>query len=185
MKLGARSTLPEVAMAVGDALRRAGIRAVLTGGACAAYYSNGAYHSRDADFVIVGEVSTKALDEAMATIGFRRRTGRYVHARVRYFVEFPAGPLGIGEDFAIRPAWKIQRGVRMLALTATDSCRDRLCAFYFWHDRQALAAAVAIARLHRVRLSAIRQWSEQEGQLEAYEQFAAELAKVRRQQRRG
>lgn len=171
-------------MAVGDALRRAGIRAVLTGGACAALYSNGAYHSLDADFVIVGEVSTKSLDDAMATIGFRRRTGRYVHSRVRYFVEFPAGPLGIGEDFAIRPTWKIKRGVRMLALTVTDSCRDRLCAFYFWHDRQALAAAVAIARLHRVRLSAIRRWSGREGQMEGYERFAAELARARRRQGR-
>lgn len=42
MKLTPKSTLADVAIAVGDALRRAGIRGVLTGGACrdrlAAYF---------------------------------------------------------------------------------------------------------------------------------------------------
>lgn len=42
-----------MALAAGDGLRRAGIRAVLTGGACANLYSGGAYESVDADFVLI------------------------------------------------------------------------------------------------------------------------------------
>lgn len=59
MKLGRRSSLADVAVATGDALRRAGIRAVLTGGACANLYSGGVYQSFDSDFVLAGRCSTK------------------------------------------------------------------------------------------------------------------------------
>ena len=52
MTLTATSTLPEVAIAVGDHLRHCGITAVLTGGACVSVYTDGSYLSKDADFVI-------------------------------------------------------------------------------------------------------------------------------------
>ncbi len=183
MKLGPRSTLADVVIAVGDVLGRAGIRAVLTGGACASFYSAGAYHSLDADFVLLGTCRADDLDGAMATLGFRLDRDRYVHPDVSFFVEFPPGPLGIGEDFGIRPVWKRRRHARMLALSATDSCRDRLAAFYHWRDRQALAAAVAIALHERVALARVKQWSAAEGHPEGYERFIAELARARRARR--
>jgi len=179
VRLGPRSTLADVAIAVGDALRRAGIRAVLTGGACASLHSAGAYHSLDADFVLVGECAVSDLDRALGALGFERIRDRYVHKDVPYFVEFPAGPLGIGEDFAVRPVWKRRKQARMLVLSATDSCRDRLAAFYHWQDRQALAAAVAIAVHVRVTLSKVRRWSKDEGHPEDYKRFLAELARAR------
>lgn len=184
MKLGKRSTLAGVAVSVGDALRRAGIRAVLTGGACASLYAAGAYQSLDADFVLVGACATEDLDRALATLGFARDRDRYVHPRVPFFVEFPRGPLGIGEDFRIRPVWKRRRKARTLALSATDSCRDRLAAFYHWNDRQALATAVAIAVHERVTLARVREWSRAEGQSKAFAVFLAELARLRKAVRR-
>ena len=121
MRFTARSSLADVAVAVGDALRRAGIRAVLTGGACANLYSGGVYESLDADFVLGTPCATEDLDRALATLGFRRDRDRYVHADVSFFVEFPRGPLGIGEDFRIRPVWRTRRAARTLALSATDA----------------------------------------------------------------
>ena len=53
MRLTARSSLADVAVIVGDALRRAQIHAVLTGGACAYLYSGGVRLSRDADRLAV------------------------------------------------------------------------------------------------------------------------------------
>lgn len=185
MKLGPKSTLADVAIEVGDALRRAGIRAVLTGGACASFYSVGAYHSQDADFVLLGACGAAELDGAMGSLGFGRSRGCYVHPGVPFVIEFPAGPLGIGEDFQIRPVWKRRRRARMLALSATDSCRDRLAAFYHWKDRQALAAAVAIALRQRVAFAKVKRWSAAEGHPEAYERFVAELALARRARRTG
>ena len=172
-----------MAIAVGDSLRRAGIRAVLTGGACAHLYSGGAYVSLDADFVLSGTISRKDLDGAMSRVGFDRKGDRYVHASVPFFVEFPRGPLGIGQG--LRDQTRVARagGARILSLSATDACRDRLAAFYHWGDRQALAAAVAIASRSTVRLAKVRQWSENEGHGARYASFLSELAESRRASR--
>jgi hypothetical protein len=152
-----------VAVSVGDILRRKGIRAVLTGGACAALHSNDAYSSLDVDFVLGGRTSQDALDDAMATAGYRRDGDRYVHSRHPYVVEFPRGPLGIGDDVGIRPVIVRRGRASTLALSLTDSCRDRLAAFYHWNDRQGLRAAVVIAARRRVDFGAIRRWSVREG----------------------
>jgi hypothetical protein len=184
LKLAKNSSLADVAIAVGDALRRAGIRGVLTGGACASLYSAGAHLSVDVDIVLSGAPTVAALDESLAPLGFRRRQNRYVHGAVPFFVEFPRGPLGIGDDFRIRPVWKTRRGARALALSATDACRDRLAAFYHWNDRHSLSVAVTIARRNRVRLTRIREWSRSERHADRHAEFAQELARARRGSRR-
>jgi hypothetical protein len=184
VRLTARSTLADVAVTVGDALRRAGIRAVLTGGACANLYTRGTHLSLDADFVLVAPCTTNDLDRALSNLGFERRRDRYVHRHVPFVVEFPRGPLGIGEDFQIRPVWLRRRGARALALSATDACRDRLAAFYHWTDRQSLAVAVSIALQNRISLAKIRAWSKSEGHLEGYGAFLAERARARPTPRR-
>ena len=173
-----------MAVVVGDALRRAGIRAVLTGGACANLYSGGAYQSMDADFILSGSPTLEDLNRALNALGFRRRGDRYVHQRIPFFVEFPRGPLGIGKDVQIRAVWRGRRGAKTLALSATDSCRDRLAAYYHWHDQQSLAAAVAIALKHRVALPKVREWSRGEGQSEGFRTFLAELERKRESRRR-
>ena len=73
----------------------------------------------------------------MSPLGFVREGDRLVHERVRFWVEFPKGPLAIGSDLEIRPE-EIRAGRRRVwGLSATDSCRDRLAAFLL----AALAAA--------------------------------------------
>jgi hypothetical protein len=179
LRLTARSSLADVAIAVGDALRRAGIRAVLTGGAYANLYSGGAYQSADADFVLGSPCTTEELDRALAPLGFRRDRDHYVHPDLPFFVEFPVGPLGIGDDFGIRPVWRRRRAARTLALSATDACRDRLAAFYHWNDRHSLAAAAAIAARNRVAFGKVREWSRREGNLARYAIFLTELRRLR------
>lgn len=123
----------------------------------------------------------------MAAIGFERREDQYFHEQTRFFVEFPAGPLGIGRDLAIKPI-RIRMGPRgssIRALSATDSCRDRLAAFYHWADRQSLEAAVEIALRHRLDLKKIRSWSESEGASQGFKTFAREIERVRKRNRQG
>jgi hypothetical protein len=171
--------LAEAIATVGEALRMHRIRAVLTGGACASVYSDGSYHSEDLDFIISGRVTQSGLDAAMASVGFARKGDRYVHPRIRYFVEFPRSPLAIGDDLAIRPVGYPIGGARVLALSATDSCRDRLAAFYHWDDRQSLAVAVAIALRNRVSMRRIRDWSRREGMGARFEEFEARVRRGR------
>jgi len=119
------------------------------------------------------------LDRAMAMLDFKRVQDRYVRRGIPFFVEFPRGPLGIGEDFRIRPVWRSRGRARTLTLSATDACRDRLAAFFHWNDRQSLAAAVAIAARNRVGFGKVRGWSRKEGHLEGYATFIAELRRAR------
>lgn len=179
MTITARSSLSRVAVQVGDALRRHGIRAVLTGGACASLHSGGAYDSVDMDFILLGHVTQAALDAAMGSVGFRRKGDRYLHPRVRFYVEFPRGPLAIGGDYHVRPVEHRLRRARVLVLSPTDSCRDRLAAFYHWNDRQSLTVAVSIALRSRVNLAAVRRWSIAEGMEHRFDEFLAELKTAR------
>jgi hypothetical protein len=175
-----RSTIADVAAVVATALRDAGFDAILTGGACAAIYSAGAYVSHDLDFIIRSGGGRAALDEALTVVGFKRRHDRYVHPKTRFFVEFPRGPLSIGDDTDIRPARLKVGRLTITALSPTDSCRDRLAAFYHWSDRQSLRSAVEIALRARVNMAAIRRWSEREGAPDKFEEFREEVSHRRR-----
>lgn len=170
MTLTPTSTLPEVATIVGAHLAKRGIRAVLTGGACVAIHT-GTYVSRDADFVLQTLVTQQVLDDALRELGFVREGAEYRHPGVAFSIEFPPGPLSIGDDLAIVPAELAVGRFTTLGLSATDSCRDRLAAFYHWNDRQALALAVEIARARPVDLDLIREWSAHEGKAIAFEEF--------------
>ena len=178
MTLSRRSSLGAVAAAVAAGLRGQGIDAVLTGGACASIYSEGAYHSRDLDFVVVGSVSQATMDAAMAASGFVRRGDRYVHPRARFYVEFPRGPLAIGGEHRIHPVTRPTAHGRIRMLSPTDSCRDRLAAFYHWGDRQSLTVAAGIAARNRVAMAVLRRWSAAEGAGERFAEFVAERRRV-------
>jgi hypothetical protein len=169
-----------VAAAVARALSGAGIKAVLTGGACATLYSKGAYQSLDLDFILQSGATQRQLDAAMGSIGFRREANRYEHPESQFFVEFPSGPLGIGADIDIQPVAYEIGNVTIMVLSPTDSCRDRLSAFYHWNDRQSLDTAVQIARHHKVTLDAIRKWSSKEGASTGFGEFLRTLRSLQK-----
>jgi hypothetical protein len=135
------------------------------------------------DFIITGDATQAGLDRAMASVGFHCCRDRYVHPKVPFYVEFPRGPLAIGGDHEIRPVMRSSAAGRALILSATDSCRDRLAAFYHWNDRQSLDVAVQIARHGRVDLAVIRRWSAREGFADRFTEFTAELARRRASRR--
>ena len=180
MRLSARSSLGAAAAVVAGALRADGIAAVLTGGACAAIYTKGTYHSRDLDFIVVGPVTQAGIDSAMASVGFKRRHDRYFHSRTRFYVEFPRGPLAVGGEYRIHPISRSTPHGRISMLSPTDSCRDRLAAFYHWDDRQSMTVAAWIAIRNRVNVRALSRWSAAERMTERFEEFLAEIRRVRR-----
>lgn len=65
-------------------------------------------------------------------------------------------------------------------LSPTDSCRDRLAAFYHWADCQSMTVAAWIAIWNRVDMRALSGWSAAEGMTERFEEFLAEIGRVRR-----
>lgn len=175
MKLTRESSLPDVALAVGGALRQHGVRAVLTGGACVSIYTDGAYVSRDVDFVIQNAPTQVQVDGGLSELGFRRDGDRYVHQEVSFHVEFNPGPLAVGGDFNIRPVELPAPDGPVLALSATDICKDRLAAFYHWTDHQSLTQAVAIASRQQLDLAGLRRWSREEGKQNEFDEFMKQI----------
>jgi hypothetical protein len=119
----------------------------------------------------------------MLEIGFELKGNQFFHPRSVYYVEFPPGPLAIGNDYSVQPIILPVPGGALLGLSATDSCRDRLAAYFHFHDRQGLRAAIAIAVRNRVDLGVIRSWSIVERSLEKFELFVQEVDRVRRRRR--
>lgn len=172
------STLSDVAFEVCTALDAVGFVSVLTGGSAATFHAPDAYQSDDLDFVLT--LQGKGGEQALESIGFRRRGNFYVHDRTHLTLDFPPGPLAIGEDLVTR--WNTARrkgkppGL-VHVLTPTDSCRDRLASFLFWNDFSGLEQALAVARAKpgEVDLGLVSDWCLREGHPEKFELFATRL----------
>jgi len=100
-------SVAELAAVVSEALESAGLEAVLSGGGVVTIYSDNEYESLDLDFVTTERMSR--IEEVMTSIGFERASGRHFeHPQSRYLVEFPAGPLSVGDE-VIRNAGRARR----------------------------------------------------------------------------
>ncbi len=155
------ASLEQVATIVCTALEEAGVSVVLSGGAAVSIYSDNEYESFDLDFVPVG--LARRVDHVMESLGFARKQRHWVHPGSRYWVEFPGGPVAVGDevirDFAER---RSALGVLRL-LHPTECVMDRLTWFIHNTDRQCLEQAVQVALRHPIKLKRIERWAAGEG----------------------
>ena len=155
-----RMSLEQVAALVCSTLDQHGISVVLSGGAVVSIYSDHEYVSYDLDFIQTG--LARKVDRAMESLGFLRQQRHWRHPRSRYWVEFPAGPVAIGEeridDFAERES---ETGTLRL-LHPTECVMDRLAWYFHDADRQCLEQAVRVARRHPVDLRRVERWARKE-----------------------
>lgn len=179
-RIAASITLEELAAIVSTTLEAAGISAVLSGGAVVSIYTDNEYESSDLDFI--SPDSTSRIAEAMASLGFKREGRMFSHPRTRFFVEFPAGPLAIGDEL-IRPAEvgekRIAAGTIRL-LTPTQCVMDRLAAYFHWHDLQSLDQAIMVASSQPISIAKVRAWAKREGADEKFSKFKQALAARKR-----
>jgi hypothetical protein len=169
------SSLTDIAFAVCTALNRQGFHAVLTGGSAATYYAPEAYQSGDLDFVIT--LKGTGGEAALAALGFFRKGDFYRHPRSNFLLEFPNGPLAVGDDL-IKVWSTVRRGNEVLyVLSPTDSCRDRLASFLFWNDFSGLEQAIAVfhAQANEVDLNIIEDWCRREGHRQKFGLFASRI----------
>ena len=165
----------ELAAYVCETLADGGIRVTLTGGACVAIWSGGAYESRDLDFVEEGLVSRREIRSLLRGKGFREKDRYFTHPDTPSLIEFPSGPLAVGDEPVKEVAERHLSTGRLRLLTPTDCVKDRLAAWFHWNDRQALEQAVLVARAQPVDASGLRRWAEAEGETGAFEVFRRHL----------
>ena len=98
MKSIASMSRLELAAFVAAEFRRRSINVVLSGGSCVSIYSAEKYVSMDLDFVNAGFAKRSAIKEAMQSLGFSEKHRYFRHPNTPLLIEFPPGPLGVGEE---------------------------------------------------------------------------------------
>jgi hypothetical protein len=161
-------------------LREAGIDTVLSGGSCVTYWSANAYRSDDIDLIPDGFGQRARIREVMLGLGFSEQNRYFVHARTALWVEFPAGPLAVGEerprDIAERPT----RTGMIRLLSATDCVKDRLAWWFHHQDRQCLEQAVAVAQEAGVDRGELARWAAGEHRATEFAAIAGRLVRAKR-----
>jgi hypothetical protein len=152
----------EVAAFVHDQLRKQGIDVVLSGGSVVSLYSQNLYVSKDVDLINTAFTRRPKLRHAMETLSFVEQGRHFQHPDSLHIIEFPEGPLSVGEE-PVKEIREItfETGV-LRVISPTDCVKDRLCAFYFWEDAQALEQAVLVFSQNPVDIDEIERWSRVE-----------------------
>ena len=168
-------TIGELAAYIAEHLRSKGIETVLVGGACISIYSANEYSSFDLDFIITGSSTRKTVRAALAEINFTEGNRYFVNPETPFFIEFPTGPLAIGDEPPTEISSLLFSTGNLRLLSPTDSVKDRLAAYYHWKDQQSLEQAILIASDHTIDVEEVRRWSLHEGFAEVFEKNVLRL----------
>lgn len=179
-----RTTLEELAALVCSTLDSYGISVVLSGGAVVSIYSNAEYVSYDLDFVLMG--LARKVDRAMTSLGFEREQRHWRHPKTKYWVEFPPGPVAIGEETIREFAERSTRLGTLRLLAPTECVMDRLTWYIHNADAQCLEQALEVAYRHAVDLERIERWARGEGPRgeERFREFSRRLGATERARRK-
>ena len=182
-RITASTTIEELAAIVSTTLQAAGISAVLSGGAVVSIYTNNQYESSDLDFV--SSEGTSRIARAIASLGFKREGRMFSHPRTQLFVEFPAGPLAIGDELirATEVGEKRTAAGTIRLLTPTQCVMDRLAAYFHWNDLQSLDQAVMVALSQEISLGKLEAWAKREGASDKLRKFKEQLTSRKRHAR--
>jgi hypothetical protein len=171
-------SLGELAAFVGAHLKKHDIKAVLSGGACVSIYTSNRYESFDLDFIENISTSRKKLKQVLAKIGFIEDARYYKNPDTPFFLEFPPGPLSVGDE-PVKKISKVKLSTgEFLLLSPTDCIKDRLAGFYHWKDRQCLEQALLVAEGNKIDMKEIERWSEKEGKAEEYRKIIPDFLKA-------
>ena len=104
-------------------------------------------------------------------MGFSEHNRYFIHEETPLFIEFPRGPLGVGDAPVHQIASKENETGILKLLTSTDCIKDRLAAYFHWDDLQSLEQAVWVAEQNEFDLKSIEEWSVNEKEVEKFEVF--------------
>ncbi len=181
LKISPKLDRKHFAAAVVQQLEKSGISCVLVGGSCVSIYTDERYHSHDLDFV--SPYSKDAIHKSLSQIGFKKDDRYFKHPDSKFYLEFPgSGPLGIGDEVPVEAEGKFEvAGVVVKLYSPTQCVMDRLAAWYHWKDRGSLIHALWVAEKHPIKIQKIKKWSENEEELEKFNEFLAEYKKLARE----
>jgi predicted nucleotidyltransferase len=161
-----------VAAAISAAFEQRNIHAVLVGGTVVEYYTAGGYTTADIDMVLP-PLEKKEIETVMEELGFERFEDyrHWLHPQLPIPVEFPPGPLQVGQ-LLIQEVNEIEiEKIRLKILKVEDILLDRLIMAQEWEDLQAQAQAEMLMFAHYTEISwpYVHQKSSQLGVLKLFQ----------------
>ncbi len=178
MKISKNITRKKFAALVVKQLEKHDISCVLVGGACVSIYTDERHASRDLDFISAH--SHESITLSLKEIGFEREGRYFKHADCEFYVEFPTGPVGIGNQSPIKAEGRLKVNNTIITLySPTQSIMDRLAAYFHWNDKRSLIHALWICEKHPVKMTKIKRWAEKENAAEKFEIFLQEYKKLK------
>jgi hypothetical protein len=111
----------------------------------------------------------------MEELGFYEEGRHFIHSDTQFMVEFPPGPLTIGDE-PVKQIEELEFPTGTLkVISPTDCVKDRLAAYYHWGDRQCLSQAILVAHTQQIDFEEVRRWSNAEGKLGEFEKIGSQL----------
>lgn len=177
MKPIADMTRLELACLVSSAFQKENINVVLSGGSCVSIYSEDKYISMDLDFVNAGFTKRDKITGVMKALGFHEHNRYFRHPDTDLLVEFPPGPLGVGEEPVKQiDELKTETGILRI-ISPTDCVKDRLTWWYHDNDTECLKQAVLVAQNNQIDIQELERWSKGEGKIKQFKQIRKQLEK--------
>jgi len=165
----------ELAAYVSQEFQKHKIDVVLSGGSCVSIYSSEQYVSMDLDFVNAMFTKRGRIITVMESIGFHEENRYFRHPDTDLIVEFPPGPLGVGEE-PVKQIDEIETETGTLRLISpTDCVKDRLTWYYHDGDTECLRQAILVAKDNPIDIPEIQRWSKVEGKLDLFRQIQSDL----------
>jgi hypothetical protein len=175
MKSIGKMTRRELAGYISSEFNGRGIDVVLSGGSCVSIYSKEQYVSMDLDFVNAMFAKRERIRCAMESLGFEEEHRYFRHPDTDLLVEFPPGPLGVGEE-PVKQIDEIQTSVgKLRIISPTDCVKDRLTWYYHDGDTECLRQAILVAKHNTIDLEEIERWSKGEGKSDLFKQIQDQL----------
>lgn len=165
----------ELAGLVSAELQKNNINVVLSGGSCVSIYSQERYVSMDLDFVNAAFTKRDRIKGVMESLGFHEENRYFRHPNAALLVEFPPGPLGVGNE-PVKQIDELQTGAGVLRIISpTDCVKDRLTWYYHDKDTECLMQAVLVANYNTIDLKEIERWSKVEGKSREFNSIKEQL----------
>lgn len=156
-------TITELAAIMAAHLTKWDIDVVLVGGLAVEIYTENLYLTKDIDMVNTNYRTPSRLQKAMADLAFYKKGRIYVNETTDITVEFPPGPLSVGDELVKETVIVQVSSGHIPILSVNDVVKDRLAAFVHWKDRQSLIQAVAVLLKHQLKPHTFQKFCLREG----------------------
>ena len=181
-KITPSMSIQEIGSYICSQLEGKGIHVALSGGACMELYSS-KFSSYDIDLIERYSTQHKKIALTMKELGFNQheKSKYFKHEDNPYMIEFPTGPLTVGDEFVKEVATIETEFGYLRLLSPTDCIKDRLCAYVYHFDEVCLDQAVDVAINNEIDYDNLEKWVSNEAGTQmdkGYQNFIEEIKNI-------